>query len=503
MAQTEQSTAQQDLPDTQRNVRLSRVAAIIVGALGILTTISPLFGKKGIASVIPLPDRLNGVGRALITGISLALVLVTGAVLWSGRPSRRKTWLGVVMLLAALSMLAVYMSWITSTGVSPPSMWRLDGDVVAVLVIGFSIALFAVSLVVFANQLVVVSSGTLDLALLQETRKLATREASQTGSAMSLLNLMLTANWTRIERESRSHRSPYWRLFGAISRIIVNPRQEAKDIRKVRFWARAIAIIELFRFGKATERKSLLALAEGFVPWLTIRNETWREVDKLCASPKDSGAAFNAYLSRFMCAYHGAPDYIGYARVIEDTGHTLSELLAFKESTPPISRLEISNMMRGAVARQALNTLGKIGVEKSILEIDESVLSAISTDDRRRMATAAYKAAQDFHKVREAYPEKSDAWFLASNYVSIAYCLAIAADQEEASVRKLEALAYVGDQSCERLHVDAKEVAEKLIGVNRTIHERGVEVSAELQEKVETVMQKINRLLPSLLTNPA
>ena len=230
------------------------------------------------------------------------------------------------MLVIALALLGIYMTWITpNREVAPPSMLPLDRNVVAVFVIGFSIALFAGSLVTLASQWIINPSAT-PAAIVKDTTELSAHEPSQTDPVVNLMRLVLTANWTGIERKGRNPRSFYWRLFGAISRIIVNPRQEAKDIRKTRFWVRTIAAGDPFRIGKSKERKYLLAIAEGLLPWLTIRNEVWIEIDKLGASPKDSKVGFNLYLERFHSAYKTSLDVVGYARVIEDSDRALGAI---------------------------------------------------------------------------------------------------------------------------------------------------------------------------------
>ena len=158
-------------------------------------------------------------------------------------------------------------------------------------------------------------------------------------------------------------------------------------------------------------------------------------------------------------------------------------------------------MMQRLAALQELGAVGKSGLGKAVADFDSSTSFAISLGDRVKLAKAGYDAAREFLEVRNAYAASTDAWFLASNYASMAYCLAIAADQREDSERKLEALAYAVGQSCERLHVDVNEIAERMISIRQTIHGLGVKVSGELQEKVETAMRKVDGLPPSLFTN--
>lgn len=504
MEKPKKSRPSRDLPDTQSTERLRRLGRL-GGAFGvglsILTSMSPLFGAKGLGSVIPLPASLSNIGRPLITAISLALVLMLGRVVWSNKPTRGKTILGVAMLVVALALLGIYMTWITPRReVVPPSMSPLDRNVVAVFVIGFSIALFAGSLMTLASQWIINPSAA-PTATVPDATELIAHEPSQTDPVVNLLRLVVTANWTGIERKSRNLRSFYWRLFGAISRIIVNPRQEARDIRKTRFWVRAIAAVDAFRLGKAKERKLLLAIAEGLLPWLTIRNEVWIEIEKFGASPKDSMAAFQAYLLRFFSAYTISPDVLGYARVIEESDRALSELLAFQRSVPPLEHSKIRSMMLLGAARQRVGAFGESRLEEAEADFQSSTSSAISLGDRVKLAEASYDAARKFLDVRNAYVAATLAWHSASSSASIAYCLAIAADQREDSLRKLEALAYAVDQSAGHLHIDVKQITERMINIRLNIQRRGVKMSAELQEKVETAMRKVDGLPPSLFTN--
>lgn len=488
-----ESSIHQDLSAIPAAGMLRRVGGAFAVGLSVLTTLAPLFGPKGIRSLIPLPGRLSNIGRPLITVLSLAVVLILGILLWPAKPARWKTIFGLAMLVVALVLLGNYMSWIAPNGtVFPPSLQPFDPDVVAIFVVAVAVALLAGSLVTLGSQWIINPSWTPD-AILHQTNQLDALKPSQTDSVGDLCSLVQTANWTGIERKSRGLRSSYWRLFGAMSRLLVNPRQETADLRAARRLLRTLAVTEAFRFGKDREpRRRLLAVAEALLPWLTSRNEAWRELDTVDLPAKKPVDAFNAYVIRFALSYKTVVDLIGYAKVIDDSGKALGELLAFKRSTPFVN-------LGSAVAQQCVEELFKKGLDKAVAELDRSTLMAIASDDRAALALAGYDAARECLHLRSMYPVATVAWRMASYWASSAYCLAIAADEREDSLSKLEALAYAVDESCERLHVDVAALGERMVSVRQAIYEReqGVKVSAELEERIEMAARKVDGLLRS------
>lgn len=506
MAAMEDLRAETAVSDTlEPRAALRRAGAVLPLVLSVLTSISPLFGEEGIASVIPLPATLSSTGKPLITVLSLALTLLVSIIFLAGERRLWKTMLGVAVLIIALGTLGIYMTWITPNGddVLVPFIPGVYGNVFATFVIGFAIAFLATSLVILASQLVAIPLAAEAPIIQSNMEELHRRKPSQSTAAEDLLSLVLTANWTRIEQGSANHRGPYWRLYGAISRTLVNQRQEAKDIWSARLWASLITLVDIFPMGASAQRKLLLGHAQAILPWLSMKNRAWRRIDRIGASPKDSNTAFNAYYERFFLSVKGAPDFIGYTRSIKDNSEALSELLKFRESLPGLGRLSTLQTMEGAAAIIRLQALSKSGLAKAEANFDLSVISGLAAGHSAEVAKGGYASAREFLDLLKGFLRDSVAWFTASHGASQAYCLAIAADQSEYSIPKLEALIYALGRSCELLHVDAIDIADQVRKIHRGLNEKGAELPNQLSAQVEAVLQKVDELPRSLFDSSA
>lgn len=449
------------------------VVALTVGAL--ISSIHPLFGEHGIVAAIVLPVQLEGVGPPLITIVSWVLAALALVEILGGELGRGVKVFGAAAFLAGLALVALYLSWLTPKGVSLPSVPH--PAVVVLLVVGFAVACITVSFVTFAAVLAFgADTGGLGVQeqVAGETETEPTASAKKTGDSTAntrLWHFVLAADWERILAERPQQHGPAWKLYGAIAAMVCAPRQDARDLKRARRWVRLLTIVDLIPRSKASAvtRRALVCRARGILPVLAKRNRAWRTIE----AHRDGQdgwesweIAWKAYADRAFLLFELPPDNLGYLWLIRETDRTLSDMLAFTQTAPPLHGLAVQRLFREMKKRNPQPPRRPPDHRPELTEImakcRADFAAAIATSDRSAVSRCAGEAAPAYLKARQALQEGGNAWHLASTLTAQACCLALGAESHLGGAKAIEAWAYLAARAMALGHADADKLSERL-----------------------------------------